>query len=243
MLFDLANLPYWIFLGIGVLLFLLVIISGGGDDDIDTDIDIDADIDTDVDVDFDSGTFEPDANTDLEGEEMFTPLQILGWLGIGKTPLILLLAINFSSWGVIGWFLNVVISSFTNTIPQSFFGLGGVVLITSLLGSLSIGRLLSQPIGKIFASFGEDASDTRLIGCLGTVSSKQIPYYTEGKIGQVDVIDSAKNLVTINVSLPDWATVTPHRGDQILVIDKNDNCYLVIVKDSSDQDKWFNQIK
>ncbi len=235
MLFDLANLPYWIFLGIGILLFLLVIVSGGGDDDLDTDVELE------VEADFDSGTFDPDADPDMEGEEIFTPLEILGWLGIGKTPLILLLAIDFSSWGVIGWLLNTIISSLINTIPQRFLGLGGVVLITSLFASLYIGRLLSQPIGKIFASFGEDASSSRLIGCMGIVSSKQIPYYIEGKIGQADVIDSAKNLVTLNVNLPDWATVIPLRGDQVLVIEKTDHCYLVICKNSSDYDKWFHQ--
>ena len=72
MLFHPANLPYWIFLGMGVLLFLFVIISGGGDDDVD----IDTDVDTDADFDF-NGLF-------------------LGWLGIGKAPLILLLATDLS---------------------------------------------------------------------------------------------------------------------------------------------------
>lgn len=99
MLFDLANLPYWIFLGIGILLFLLVIVSGAGNDDLDTDVEIE------VEADFDSGTFDPNADAELE----FTPLQILGWLGIGKTPLILLLAIDFSSWRFIGWLLNTII--------------------------------------------------------------------------------------------------------------------------------------
>jgi Protein of unknown function (DUF1449) len=235
MLFDLNNLPYWVFLGIGILLFLLVIISGGGDDDIDTDVD--------VDVDVDSGTFDLDTDTDIDGEEIFTPLQILGWLGIGKAPLILLLAIDFSSWGVMGWIFNVLISSITGNIPQKFFGLGGVVLITSLSGSLYIGRLVAKPIGKIFASFGEDTSSNRLIGCLGTVVSKQIPYYIEGKIGQVDVIDSSRNLVTINVTLPDWAKVIPYRGQEVIVIDQNEHSYLVICKNSSDEDKWLERVK
>ncbi|HEY9674255.1 MAG TPA: hypothetical protein V6D11_22640 [Waterburya sp.] len=38
MLFDIVNLPYWIFLIMGVLLFLVITISGG-DDDLDLDID------------------------------------------------------------------------------------------------------------------------------------------------------------------------------------------------------------
>ena len=33
MVFSIQNLPYWIFIGTGVLLFGLVIVSGGSDDD------------------------------------------------------------------------------------------------------------------------------------------------------------------------------------------------------------------
>ena len=45
MLFDIANLTYWIFLAIGIVFFLTVIISGAEDQDFDTDADMDFDID------------------------------------------------------------------------------------------------------------------------------------------------------------------------------------------------------
>jgi hypothetical protein len=223
MLFDLANLPYWIFLGIGILLFLLVIFSGGGDDDleIDTDVDLDADVDVDADVGF-------------------IPLEFLGWLGIGKAPLILLLAINFSAWGVSGWMLNTFIAGVIGTIPVGF--LGGIVLASSFFISLILGSILARPLGKIFAAFGEDASGDRLIGCVGTVTSKQLPYLIEGKMGQADVLDAYNNLVTITVSLPHWAKVIPHHGQSILIIEQNQHCYLAIAKDTSDEDHWVNGI-
>ena len=101
MLFDLANLPYWIFLGMGVLLFLLVIVSGGGDDDIDIDADVDLDVDLDVDADFGS-----DTDTDADGEG---GIEILGWLGIGNAPLILLLATDCSLLGLFGCFIACLI--------------------------------------------------------------------------------------------------------------------------------------
>ncbi|MBD1931603.1 MULTISPECIES: OB-fold-containig protein [Cyanophyceae] len=216
MLFNPANLPYWIFLGMGVLLFLLVIVSGGGDSDVDADVDVDA---------------------DAEGE--FGGLEILGWLGIGKAPLILLLGTDFSLWGVIGWMLNVWVGSLTGGIPSRFFGLGGVVLLGSMAISLFLGGLISRPLGKIFASFGEDASSDRLIGCIGTVSSAFIPHQHRNKIGQVDVIDSARNLVTINATLPNWANVLPRRGEKVLVIERWEQYYLVVAKDSLDQEHWL----
>ena len=61
----------------------------------------------------------------------------------------------------------------------------------------------------------------------------------QGKIGQVDVLDSARNLVTINATLPSWAKVVPGRGTQVLVIDRQPHNYLVIAKDSSDEQEWL----
>ena len=234
MLFDPANLPYWLFLAIGVVLFLLVIFSGGGGEDVDVDADLDLDVDVDIDVDVDA-----DLDGDVELEGSFLPLAILGWLGIGKAPLILLLAIDFSTWGVSGWLLNVIIGNLTGSIPQRFVGLGGLVFLASFGFSLFLGSLISRPLGKIFASFGEDTSGDRLMGCVGTVASKQIPYLIEGKIGQVDVVDLAGNLVTITVCLPQWAKIVPQRDSQVLIIDRTKNHYLAIAKDSADEQFWL----
>jgi hypothetical protein len=238
MLFNIANLAYWIFLSIGVVLFILVILAGGGDDDlgVDTDVDVDVDIDVDADIDISPSL---DLDTHLGGEEEFSPLEILGWLGIGKAPLMLLLAIYFSTWGVTGWLLNVILGTVTGSIPSGLLSFG--VLILSLLISLFIGSLISRPLGKVFASFGDDISSDRLIGCVGTVTSKTLPYLIEGKIAQADVLDESDNLVTVSVSLPEWARVIPHRGEKILIIEHTNHGYIGIAKDSSDEDKWLNQ--
>lgn len=213
--FDRSNLPYWLLLGMGLLLFLVVILSGGGDNDIDLDGDADLDIEGDVDG-------------DVDGFELG---HILGWFGIGQAPLILLLATDLSLWGLLGWFLNVVL----------FGGSPGIIFSSSLMVALLLGKAIAHPLGKIFASFGEDASSDRLVGCLGTVSTSLIPPAAEGKIGQVDVLDPARNRVTVNAILPEWATLVPQRGNQVLVIDRNGPIYVVIVKDSPDQESWFSQ--
>ena len=222
MLFDIVNLPYWIFLGMGVLLYLTVILSGGGDDEIE--VDADADVAVDADADIDTGSD-------------FNFLDVLGWLGFGKAPLILLLATDFSLLGLIGWMLNVVFANITGEIPTGLTV--GVISGIALFLSLAIGSFIARPIGQVFAAFGEDASSDRLIGCQGTVSSLTIPTENQGKIGQVDVFDSVHNLVTVNATLPSWAKVVPGRGTQVLVIDRQTHSYLVIAKDSSDEQEWL----
>jgi hypothetical protein len=239
MVFDLSNLPYWILLGIGVALYLFVILSGGGDDDLDIDADADVDLDIDADLDVDADLDSPvdfDADTDAEG---FSAGQILGWFGIGKAPLILLLATDLSLWGISGWFLNVVVGGVLGSIASGV--IGGAILVGSLIMSLLMGSAIARPVGKIFASFGEDTSSDRLVGCIATVSTGKIPRVQDRQIGQVDVLDPARNLVTVNAVLPDWANVMPNRGEKVLVIDRSDSTYIVIAKDSPDQDRWFSE--
>lgn len=225
MIFGLANLPYWIFLGLGVVLFLLVIFSGGGDSDGDIDVDGDVDIDGDWDTDLDM-----EVEADAEGS--FSALQALGWLGLGKAPLLLLLAIDFSLWGLLGWVLNLLLG-----LPTGL--LGNTVLIVSLILSLFGGSLISRPIGKLFAAFGEDTRRDRLIGCIGTVVSVSLPQQPTPQIGQVDAIDSAHNLVSVNVQLPQWATQIPQRGDKVIIIEYSEPLYLAVAKDSADETRWL----
>ena len=218
MLFNPANATYWIFLAIGIILFLLTIFSGGSGEDIEMDMDADADIDAEAEL---------------------GSVEILGWLGIGKAPLILLLAVDFSLWGAIGWMLNVGVGNLIGTIPTDFLGLGGVILISSAAASLFVGSVISNPLGKIFASFSDDTSSDRFIGCVGTVTSKQVPYVNSRRVGQVDVFDRARNLVTISVTLPQWAEIVPERGERVLIVDREKNHYAVIAKDSSDEQRWL----
>lgn len=218
----------------GILLFLVVIISGEGDDELDLDVDLDADVNC------------WDIHTETTAEGDFQVGQILSIFGIGKAPLIVLLATDFSLLGLLGWMFNVVLFSVTGIYPSGF--LAGVVLALSLLTSLLGGGLMAQPIGKIFASFWEDTRSDYpkntgqadgLIGCHGTVSSLTIPMENQGQIGQVDIVDSACNLVRISATLPTWAKVVPSHGTQVLVIDRQPHSYLVIAKDSSDEQDWL----
>jgi len=215
-LYSLANLPYWIILGLGVALFIFAIAAGGGDDDLDLDADTDAEIDGD-----------------------FGIASALAWLGLGRVPLILLLAMDLCFWGLLGWSFNLIAAAITGSIPVAVRGLGGLIFAASLALGLFLGSLVARPVGKLFATFGQDASGDRLIGCLGTVTSKTVPVLTAGRVGQVDVIDPSHNLVTVSAICPSWATVTPQRSQQVLVIDQHPHGYLVIAKDTSDEDRWL----
>lgn len=228
MLFNLGNLLYWILLGVGISLFVMAIVTGGGDEDIDLDLDADMDVDVDVDVDVDADV-DGDVDADADIDSNFGIMQLLSWLGVGRVPLIFLLAIDFSLWGFLGWILNVSLN-----IPTGFLAIA--VLLGSMVLSLLMGRVISQPVGHLFASFGEETSSDRLIGCIGTVSSAIID---RQKLGQVDVRDRHHNLVTITAKLPEWATEIPKRGDSVIIIDRQPENYFVIAENSRDREEWL----
>ncbi|MDR5637845.1 DUF1449 family protein [Thermosynechococcus sp. PP42] len=220
MLFHLIHTPYWIVLGMGVLLFLTVIFGDVGAEEVELEGDADP---LEVEVDL---------------EEGISFLTILHWLGVGRAPLILLLALDFSLLGVLGWFFNVLFYTLSGSWPGVVWS--GVIAIAALLLALTIGGLCSRPLGQIFAQFSEDTSRDRLLGCSGHVSSAHIPRSGTG-IGQVSVLDANRNRLILPAVLPPWATVTPQHGQEILIIDRQENEYIVVAKDSLDEATWLRQ--
>lgn len=166
-------------------------------------------------------------------------IPVLSFFGFGRAPLFLLLATDFSLWGLIGWLLNTGVGEVKGSLPENFWGWSGIVFVVSLVLSLWLGSLIARTLGNLFAPFGEDASSDRLLGCVGTVFSKNIPFADEGKFGQVNVRDPAGNLIKINAYLPEWAEARPYRGQEVLVVDKEGSTYFAIVKDSIDRERWL----
>ena len=135
--------------------------------------------------------------------------------------------------------VNVLVGSLLGNAPTGFWN--GTVLGTSLLLASINGRFIAEPIGQVFVSFGEDASRDRIIGCIGTVSSATIPVQQDNRIGQIDVLDRDRNLVTINAVIPNWASTIPKLGDKAIVIDCQPQWYVAIAQDGPDRERWLNQ--
>ncbi|MGD1903457.1 MAG: DUF1449 domain-containing protein [Geitlerinemataceae cyanobacterium] len=175
----------------------------------------------------------------LEGEPEMGLLSALlfGWLGIGRVPFLLLVATDLSLWGVLGWAANVALG-----VPDS--PLAVPVFVGSGIAAVLLGGAIARPLGQIFfAPFSEDARSERLVGCLGTVSSAKLPRLASGKVGQIDVVDPAKNLVTVNAAIPNDAQVIPQRGDRAIVIEQNGDRFVAIADGSIDRDRWLGTLQ
>lgn len=217
--FNGANLPYWILLGAGLSLFGTTIALGGGSD---------GDGDGGDGEDFEAG--EGDA-----GEA--SPLgALLTALGVGKVPLLLLLAVDFSLWGFCGWTINVLVAGNLGRMPAEFLGWGGGVFLGSLALALFVGGYVARAVGSLMGSFGEDSRADRLVGCEGTVTSAVL---SKDRVGQVDAIDPVGNRVTVSARLPEWAQETPVRGRQVVIIDCQPDGYIAIASEGLDRQRWL----
>ncbi|MEO0947300.1 MAG: DUF1449 domain-containing protein [Cyanobacteria bacterium J06641_5] len=235
--FNGANFPYWLLMGAGLMLFSTSLFLSGGEED--TDIDGDGDADFGGDADGDGGEFESDsdaAESGHGGSGGFSLGTLLAALGVGKAPLLILLAVDFSLWGFWGWIANTVVASALGRMPSTLLGWGGAVFLGSLLLALFLGSNVARAIGGVMRSFGEDSRADRLIGCTGTVYSAEI---APDRIGQIGAIDPAGNRVTISVRLPEWAQEIPARGSEVTVIDRQPDGYIVIASDGTDRQRWL----
>jgi membrane protein implicated in regulation of membrane protease activity len=82
----------------------------GGDVDADTDTDIDHDVDADHDLDADHDVdSDHDADSDADSDqETQAPIHVtmLGWMGVGRVPVSIVLMVLLLTWGVTGFLTN-----------------------------------------------------------------------------------------------------------------------------------------
>jgi len=217
------NLPFTLalllFLGLSALQFLGL--GGEQDADIDADLDVDLDVEADVDLDADIEA-DTDIDTDTNGLPFFTAL--MGFLGVGKVPLTIILLLLLGGFGFAGWITNNILLNIFSSYPS--WGIIPAILIGIVIGiviSSQIGGLL----GKALPSKSTTATSLkRLVGTRGRVVSPQI----NDKYGQVKVTDKGSTLITV-FAVTDPGK-TPIKNDKtVLLVEYDEERKLFIVSE------------
>ena len=102
------NLIYVIPFGLALVYLGVYAVSGltfGEDLEIDHDVDLDHDVDVDHDVEVDA---DADGETEVGGGSSSAFMAALGWLGVGRIPLSLVLMVLLLTWGGIGFAVNQI---------------------------------------------------------------------------------------------------------------------------------------
>jgi hypothetical protein len=103
------------------------------------DHDVDADADADADADNDTDGDAHDADSENESSALMTAL---GWLGVGRVPVSLMLMVLLLSWGTIGFCANQLLLH--RPIIQSIL----IAIALAAIGSLLIVKLVSSTVAR-----------------------------------------------------------------------------------------------
>jgi membrane protein implicated in regulation of membrane protease activity len=135
---------------------------------------------------------------------------LLAFIGVGKTPLMVVLLILFASIGLLGWLLNGIVQGIIGSFP-------GVLVFATLPVSIVAGTIFTSRvtrfIGQALPPISTTASRAQaLVGATGTVISP----FVDGKYGMVHLRDQGGTLISA-FAVTDEAQPIP-RGEQVLLV-------------------------
>ena len=204
------NLPYTVFLGLGLLIAMLQLfgLSHDGDADMDADADVDMDVDADLDADADM-----DADHDLDHDASPGAASGFSWLafiGFGKTPVMVVLLILFFSVGLLGWFLNGVILGIFGFFP-------GLLILASGLASLATGGYVTSRVTRFIGRALPPVSSTAtraqaMVGMNGKVISPLV----DGGYGMIHLRDEGGTLISLFAVTEDNTPIP--RGESVILL-------------------------
>jgi hypothetical protein len=209
------NVPFLIPL-IFVLLFVILQLIGVGLEGLDiggseADLEVDADVDIDVDVDMDVDA-EPDIDIDTGdvGGPGFTT-SVLGFLNVGRVPLMIILMTWFASWGIVGLICNRIIGSKTMQIFPPWIVAS---LVAALVASIVSTKYLAAAFARIFPQSEPATAERDLIGKVARVTSGRVTSNFGRAI--VPTPDGYRLTVSCRTEKDDEV---PVQGDEVLLVD------------------------
>jgi hypothetical protein len=181
------NLPFLVMLGLCGVFFLLQIVGivgGSADHDVapEHDVDVDADVDHDVDADADHDV---DADGESGGGGVTAAWhEVLGFLGVGRVPFMVVWVTLFLFSGFSGVFVNRVLFVRSGGDYRAWWFF--LVVLVSLLVGLAGVRFFSKLAARLVDVGGRGAvAKHELAGKIGVVASATL----DAKYGEIRIHD------------------------------------------------------
>lgn len=210
---------------LGAFLYMLLLATGtvaageGGDADVDADVDADAD----VDHDFDHGIEHSIGGEGHSQSEGSLVSLTLGFLGVGKIPISLLLVSLCTVWGFVGWTANLALGRFI-PFPALFVW---VSLLLAGVGSVFFTRYLAKALSRLFARSGTYSVDQDdLIGTEGEAC-----YDVTETFGQAQVQDRFGNLHLVDCRIRLGEDTIP-KGTAVVLMERRpkDGVFILVTE-------------
>ena len=211
------NMPFTValtvMLGLAVLEGVTTLLGAGISNFLDSLL---PDIDADVDIDIDA-----DPGLDASQVPVVTPVsKVLGWLRVGKVPVLVLLVIFLTSFGLIGLTVQALIHNILGFFLPGIVASGVVFIVT-----LPVVRFFSGVIAMIIPKDETDAvSEKSLIGRIAIIT---IGTAKKGSPAEAKVKDQ-HGLTHYVMAEPDQGGEVYTTGTAILLIKRNGSVFSAI---------------
>lgn len=196
------------------------------DADIDLDIDTDLDIDADVDLeaDYAGGPLDADAPSIPNAPGPGALSQILGWLCVGKVPILVLLIVFLTAFGLSGMLIQSAVAGIIGAPLPSF-----IASIPAVMAAIPVTRFFGLILAKIMPKEQTEAiSQKQFIGKVATIIRGKA---RKGAPAEAKLTDSFGQTHYVLIE-PDDEAKTFTQGAAVIIVKQSGSIYQAILNTS-----------
>ena len=232
-----ANRPFAIAITAMLILgFLELLLAMGGfgmmgvldnlvpdDWDLDADLDVDAGVDMDLDANLDMDVdmdADLDADADVGGGAGSFLQMVLGFFGIGRVPLLVVIVAFLTSFGLAGYATQMVVHGVSGYYLPAL-----LASIPAFLGGSFVTRYLAIGLGRLIPDIETEAVETKTF--IGRTAVLIMGEARAGKPAQAKLRDHNGQAHYLLIE-PDQADMVFREGDQVLLVSQQGSIFKAI---------------
>lgn len=186
---------------------------------------IDADIDLDLEADYSGGPFDADAPSVPNGPSPGALSQILGWLCVGKVPVLVLLIVFLTAFGLAGFIIQGLVSGVIGVSLPAV-----IAVVPALFAAIPSTRVAGLTLAKIMPKEQTEAvSQKHFIGKVATIVRGEA---RKGAPAEAKLTDSFGQTHYVLVE-PDDDTESFRQGAGVIIVRQSGSIYQAIVNTSA----------
>ncbi len=186
---------------------------------------IDADIDLDFEADYSGGPLDADAPSVPNGPSPGALSQILGWLCVGKVPVLVLLIVFLTAFGLVGFIIQGLVSGIIGVSLPAV-----IAVVPALFAAIPSTRVAGLTLAKIMPKEQTEAvSQKHFIGKVATIVRGEA---RKGAPAEAKLTDSFGQTHYVLVE-PDDDTESFRQGAGVIIVRQSGSIYQAIVNTSA----------
>lgn len=193
--------------------------------EIDADLDIDVDMDLDLEADYAGGALDVDAPAVPDAPSPGPLSQVLGWLCVGKVPILVLLIVFLTAFGLAGFFIQgALVSLFGLSLPAALAAIPAFAVAIPIVRTVGLGLAKIMP-----KEHTEAVSQKRFIGKVATIIRGEA---RKGAPAEAKLTDRFGQTHYVLIEPDDNESVFK-QGEEVIVIKQSGSIYQAIVNTSA----------